>query len=139
MKIYVAASSREMTRAIAAMEWIRSEPGMEVAHDWVTQIKEVGIANPSDVPEGLRRSWSMATLEALRDSRAIWLLLPEEPTAGAWFELGAMAAFNYTHGNKKIFTSGTDSARYRSIFTSLAREHFREDALVIPRLRIFAG
>ena len=140
MKVYVAASSREMARAMTAFRMVRSIPGVELAHDWVTQIQEVEDANP-DVPDPLRVEWATGAVEAIRESSVLWLLLPETQTIGAWVELGVALGFNAANFDPKklIVTSGVDSIRARSIFTATASARVREDREAADLIRYHAG
>lgn len=130
MNVYVAASSREMARATIAFQGVKKAADLTIAHDWISQIREVGVANPSNVPEGLRRSWAMDAMEKIRTAPILWLLLPETETVGAWCEFAMAQAFHAVQNGprRRVVTSGPDVARYRSIFTSLAHSHFTTDA-----------
>ena len=140
MKVYVAASSREMDRARDIFRGVEASPELVIAADWISQIEDHdGIANPSNVPEALRHKWATDAIVAVMNSSVLWLLLPEEPTVGAWCEMTAAVAFDMTRTTRRlIVTSGSDKARYQSIFTSLAHRHFGTDAEALSAIRMYA-
>lgn len=139
MKIYVAGSSRELERAEAAMVAIKGSD-LELSHNWVQQIRDVGQANPVE-REAQRKAWVIDSLEKVRLSAVLWLLLPRSPTIGAWVELGAAAAFDLGQAGPRrlIVTSGEADDRYRSIFTALATRHFDTDGEAASHLKIYAA
>jgi len=139
VKVYVAGSSKELARASSIMTQIRMCPELELTMDWVAQIREVGVANPADAPEGLRRSWAMNAIQAVQDAPVLWLLLPTTETVGAWCELSAAVVFGMTQPlRRRIMTSGPPEARARSIFTALADRHFDTDGEALADLRMYA-
>lgn len=140
MKVYVAGASGEMERAAEAMATLVKIPGVELAHNWVQQILDVGAANPRDAAEAQRRAWSMDVMERVRGAAVLWLLLPTVPTIGAWCELSAAVAFDMAQSGpqKLVVTSGQEDVRLSTIFTALAREHFDTDAEALTRIRMFA-
>ena len=101
-RVYVAGSSREMERAESAMTLLRSH-GVEVAYDWCAAMRRDGpdseMLRPALVA-GLRTA-----LAAVRRSEVLWLLDPEQPTTGAWCELGYAAGL----GTVEIIVSGPHS------------------------------
>ncbi len=138
MKIYVAASSREMDRASVAFELVKACPDLELAHDWIAQIKAVGAANPP-AANYLRRQWALKDLEAVKAAPIFWFLLPTTETVGAWCELTAAAVFDMSQRGPKrlIVTSGNDSMR--SIFSALAHRHYQTDSEAFSALKIYAA
>jgi len=115
MRVYVAGSSREPERVRAAMAGARAA-GCVIVHDWLAAIEAAGAAN-----EGLSEvSHARGDLERLETAETLWLLLPEAPAIGAWWEAGHAHARGLT-----IVTSG--AGRERSIFMSLAHRHYCTD------------
>jgi hypothetical protein len=129
-----------MARASIAFSGVKDAADLTLAHDWVSQIREVGVANPDNVPEALRRAWASDAMEKIRTAPILWLLLPETETVGAWCEFAMAVAFHAVQNGprRRVVTSGPNAARYRSIFTALAHQHYPTDAEALNDLRIFA-
>lgn len=96
MKIYVAASSKEIPRARAVMDALE-KVGHTITHDWTTSVDMYR----DDVTE------SQLTVCAIDDYYGVvWadcllLLAPMTPSTGSWVELGlALAA------NKRVIVAG---------------------------------
>ncbi|MCZ6871661.1 MAG: hypothetical protein O7G84_19360, partial [Gammaproteobacteria bacterium] len=107
IRIYVAASSGEKSRAAKAMEWIRAEPGLELAHDWVAvqaSVQAAGGPSDAELPRADARRYAMEDLRKVEGARIFWLLVPE--TAGAWVEFG------YALGRIAAIEQRTNSPAY---------------------------
>ncbi len=113
--VYVAASSDELDRAATAMLAVRNQ-GWRVAEDWVSTIRQVGVANPADVSRDARRGWSLDALDGVQRAAAVWLLAPEVGHGrGAFVELGFALGLG-----RRVVVSGPRHAC--SIFTALGTE-----------------
>jgi nucleoside 2-deoxyribosyltransferase len=123
MKVYVAGASAERGEVSKYMQLLR-DAGITVTLDWVAIIdgEDGGVSN-----EGLsterRRELAKADLQGVADADIVWLIVPNNFSAGAWVELG------YAFGlGKSVIASGNYE---RSIFTSHCVVEFRshDDAL----------
>lgn len=85
MRVYVAGASAEPERVRWAMDAVEAE-GWEVAFDWLARIDEEGAANAGLDPQQRYRAAIDCDLGVLM-ADAFWLLAPEAPSAGAWWEL----------------------------------------------------
>lgn len=85
IRIYVAASSKEIDRAKAMMQLLR-DAGMEITHDWTEDIRkarEAGYAADSDLPFAARKEHVIRDLAAVDRAHALVYLVPEFPSDGA--------------------------------------------------------
>ena len=115
MRVYVAGSSNELTRAKAAIALVRAA-GHEVTSDWPPVIEKQGEANPRDVTIVLRAGWADMATRGITLADVVWLLAPEVGMArGAFFEFG----FAFAQG-KPVIVSGPEHAC--SVFTALGVE-----------------
>jgi hypothetical protein len=88
-RVYVAASSREVQRAVAVIAMCRAE-GLEVAHDWTTDV----IAYAGTIPDdAARKRIAEADMAGVMRARALILLVPVDGTSGGGYEAGVAAAF----------------------------------------------
>jgi hypothetical protein len=124
VKIYIAGASAEIERAERAIELARLA-GFEVAYDWPANVREVGESNPPDATDEQRREWAGTALWAVAQVDAFWLLLPREPTVGAWFEFGAALARTGARSSPYIIASGDDVTH--SPFVARAHVHAADD------------
>lgn len=92
-RVYISGSSREIPRVQRAMELARSW-GWEVTHDWTipveTMIRE-GVAE-HELSERAALEAVHDDFDGIRGADVVWLLLPHEPTTGAWVEWGMALA-----------------------------------------------
>lgn len=127
MKIYVAASSKELERAERIMSALR-ERGHEITFDWTVPIKARSADGKSD--RGL--SFEERAFFAGKDANGIstadlfWQLIPTTESAGAWWEMGYAtglrdSGFKAPH----IVVSGEAD---RCLFTTLVPHWFAIDA-----------
>lgn len=129
LRVYVAASSRELERAKWAMAQIRAM-GHEISHDWVRCVEEEGEANPSAATLDQCEKWAWDDLEGVENADVIWLLMPDAGGFGAGVELGYAIGMDR---EIRIVASGPTRC---SIFTALADACYPndEDALLEFRL-----
>jgi hypothetical protein len=133
LRIYVAASSGEMERAEKWMAKLRAA-GHTVTSSWPEVVRKVGSANPMTAPRELRAQWAMTDLQEVEQSNALWLLLPEKPSAGAYTEFGFSAAM--VAGSIRAQQIGVDAPPYfsivsgkeTSIFTALVPHYETDEA-----------
>lgn len=113
LRIYVAASSRELPRAKRAMQAVRNY-AHEVTHDWCKPIEETRALGLEEHELGAveAREYAEADLIAIERADVVWMLAPNFPTEGFWVELGyALRA------SKAIVISGaTTKACRKNIF-----------------------
>lgn len=84
--VYVAGSSREIPRVRAAMDALR-DAGLVVIGDWTRAVESFGSGGDALTDEQ-RANCANDDLDAIDDARAILVLWPETPSAGAYIELG---------------------------------------------------
>lgn len=126
MKVYIAGSSKEITRAERWGSELRAYD-IEVVSTWPEVIRKVGKANPADATIAQYREWAKRDLDEVKRANVFWLLLPEGDTIGAWVELG------HAHANDKMIVM---SGAHRPIFTpALCHFHSHYDAEVAAYLR----
>lgn len=118
MKVYVAGSSRDLPRIKRNMERLR-EAGIEITHDWVTEIEKVGAANPHEASTAQRDLWARADLQGAYDADLVWLCVGDDASWGAGFEVGYCAALGRT-----VVTSGPTK---NSIFFVYTYEYPNDD------------
>ena len=110
MKLYIAASSTEMTRA-AKWHDLARKAGIEVISTWLATVESAGAGNPDDATEEQRAAWARKDLFEVKSSDCLWLLMPERPSQGAFCELGYAYAntigivVSGPHANASIFSA----------------------------------
>lgn len=97
LKVYVAASSRELERVDRALEGLSKIPNVEVTYRWIDDMRKQMAKGLTD--KDLTREEALevgdACLQGVYDADLVWLLYPNETTRGAWVELGyARALFD---------------------------------------------
>lgn len=118
LRVYVAGSSAELERARWAMSALDGY-SIEVTHDWVSSVEEVGSANPAEATDDERLAWADDDLSGVYQADVLWLLMPKQGSIGAYVELGLAIALGMP-----IVISGDHE---RSIFTVFG-ERFEQDA-----------
>ncbi len=126
VSVYLAGSGdpAESVRVGYECRLINTSHNLTLAHDWAATIKKYG-RNPKESKDQ-RRAWARGDLQAVADADVFWLLLPENPSVGAWVEFGAVLAFNMESSRSDqvtIIVSGDND----SIFAELATHRFRTD------------
>lgn len=138
MRVYVAASSRELSLAAELMTALETRaerdfaPGsrIEIASTWPETIRSVGVANPTDVAPSARRAWARRQCDEVRSADLFWLLYPAPPITG-WADAvtpirGAApvsfgAAFEFALANAHGIPSVVSGlAQRQTIFTAMA-------------------
>lgn len=133
MRVYVAASSAELSRAKEAMRQLRAA-GHQVTQDWVAEIEAVGAANPTGAAKSKRVKWSASCLYGVEQADAIWLLMPETEGFGAAVELGyaigerRFRMWEDEDGDRKLRIVVSGPSHERSIFTAMADVAYPTDA-----------
>ena len=84
--VFVAGASAEPDRVRWAMEEVLGH-GWILAHDWLDDIERADTAD-RDAPLVLRQEAALTLIDAIERSTAVWVLAPEEPSTGAWAEIG---------------------------------------------------
>jgi hypothetical protein len=101
LRVYVAASSREMERVDRALEKLGGLTEVEVTYRWIDDMRADMAKGISD--KDLTRKEAMEAghkcLLGVAEAEVFWLLYPNEPTRGAWVELGYARALgdNFRH------------------------------------------
>ena len=117
-KVYVAASSRELERAEAAIQALK-DLGHTVTHEWPPLVRAVGEANPQGATDDMRYHWAFEDLAGVAAADVFWLLMPYSEGFGAGVELGyAIASFT------PVVVSGPHK---RSIFAACAETVYNTD------------
>lgn len=98
LRVYVAASSREMERVDRALERLGGLTEVEVTYRWIDDMRAEMAKGRSD--KDLSREEAMEAghkcLRGVVHADVFWLLYPNEPTRGAWVEFGyARALFDH--------------------------------------------
>jgi len=111
--VYVAGSSKEPERAARAMNALRAAD-IEVTSTWVDVIAASGGAsNPESITHEQRYDYAIKDVSEVANARVLWLLMPQSPSMGAFFEFGFARARGH-----QVLVSGAN--QYASIFTALA-------------------
>lgn len=128
MKVYVAGASAELDRVRGVMDFIREQPRLELARDWVADVERERIEGgrtDSDLAPDERKLFAGADLGAVAESDIFWLLSPMKGTytTGAWVELGAALVTGHMRqalGLSKtvVLISGQTAGQH--LFSSLA-------------------
>ena len=128
MKVYIAASSKEFQRARSAMQAAR-DAGHEITHDWTQDLAAVGCAQGYNLPSDRRREIAERDLAAIRAADALWLLIPEGASAGAWSEWG------FAWATCPLLIASGKPLEDAPLFTELADHCFRTDEIAANYLR----
>ena len=134
LKVYVAGSSAEVERAERVIASLRAM-GHVVTFDWTRSVREYRSQGYRDADLDDDRCAMIASedLDAVRRADALLFLSPEEPTTGAWVELGC--ALNLA--NMAILVSGKTARNF--LFTRLADYIFDDDEAAIAGLANING
>lgn len=120
MRIYVAAASAELLRAIAVRDALIAN-GHEITEDWMSKVSaQIATGRgPNDLDPHARRACADADYVGVASAHRVVLLVPRRPslTQGAWWEAGIADALDIP-----IIASGTAADRARNIFLSRATE-----------------
>ena len=120
MKLYIAGSSQELSRARRWHEFARQRKQLIVVSNWVETIQaHGGITNPLD--DDARINLALTNLEQVDRCDVFWLLNPQRPTIGAWVELGRALSPTRRIIQRPchVFVSG---GAKQTIFTALTTE-----------------
>jgi hypothetical protein len=127
MKIYVAASSREIDRAEAAMAYDRGR-GHTIGFDWTVDMRKNAVPD-RDLDAVSARKYALKDMDGIAASDALLFLSPVQPTKGAWWELG------FAHGrNKIVVVSYLLNAPRQCIFEGLETVCFDGDEAAVHML-----
>jgi hypothetical protein len=118
MRVYVAASSKQLDRARMWMAALRAM-GHTISHDWTASIEERGEANPPDATRDECWDWAIDDFAGIDTADVVWVLMPTTEGFGAAVELGYALALR-----KPVIVSGVWN---RSIFTAMAVCYDRDD------------
>lgn len=120
MRIYVAAASAELLRAIAVRDALIAA-GHEITEDWMSKVAEqiASGGGPNELTPERRRACADADYVGVASAHRVVLLVPRRPslTQGAWWEGGLADALEIP-----IIASGAPADRAKNIFLSRAHE-----------------
>src|SRR6185312_9152573 len=88
LKVYVAGSSIDIDISEPLIARIRAA-GLVVTHDWTAVVRAHGGGNPVDLTREQRVRLAEEDIRGAVNADWFWLVMPQTPTAGAWFEFGA--------------------------------------------------
>jgi hypothetical protein len=123
VNVYLAAASESLAIAGGFMD--RLEAAGHRVHRWDREVAAVRAAGKTDrdLSRSDRLHASAGDLQGIEDADVFWLLVPTEPSVGAWVEFGyALACAVETGGEKPQLVVSGDAAR--SIFLSQGHETF---------------
>lgn len=115
MKIYIAASSREVDRVRRAQE-LAVRWGWKLTLDWLTPMeanRARGVSD-TDLTASHQAIIALEDLAAIESSDLVWLLSPREPTIGAWWEASHASAKGIP-----VVVSGCTAKTLPSIFVAV--------------------
>ena len=118
--VFVAGASAEPDRVRWAMEQVLAH-GWILAHDWLDDIKRCGVPD-EELSRTMRQNTSIYLHDRIQNADALWLLAPEEPSTGAWVELGlaiAEATRRERAGGRDLHIVISGSECDRCIYASL--------------------
>jgi nucleoside 2-deoxyribosyltransferase len=127
MKIYVAASSRELPRVRRVMSELRAA-GYVITHDWVPGVEaamERGITE-AKADDTHAFAAAHADLQGVADANCLVFLAPTESSKMAWSELGYALALNIP----VVVAHDDRDKRNQSIVTRLAHRHCTDEDIV---------
>lgn len=130
VKVYVAASSKEIERATRWMDKLRdlAPYGIEVISTWPEDIacKQGGVPNPSNALRADRAAWADRNLDQIEESDVFWMLapdhtIPENHGHGAYAELSAAIILG-------VVTRLVSGETTQSVFNALCEEYPSDEA-----------
>lgn len=150
-RVYVAAASAEIDRAMSMIGQVSISSGLSITHDWTKNFTDPAASKVSEaeLDARLRRRFFEECIRAVRNSDFVWFLAPGRrpalneavaslyATKGAWGELVAAYIYERLHGKPLILVSGAE--RYQSIFTECAHYFFERDIDALEWLRAEAA
>jgi len=115
MKVYIAGASKEIDLVEKYVHAVRNL-GHVITHDWCATIRKVGDANPRDLPRDENAAFAKEDLNGVATCDLLWLLIPQNNSAGCWIEFGyALCRQNWR--TPRIIVSGDFG---KSIFCALS-------------------
>jgi hypothetical protein len=140
MKIYVAASSREIDRAEAAMAYARGR-GHTIPFDWTVPVRENIAAGLSDrdLDDVSARRQAREDRNGIEDSDALLFLSPTQPTNGAWWELGFAHGLWVCRSKIAIVVSYLPGAPRQCIFEEIQAVCYTSDEAAVHMLERMVG
>lgn len=134
MRAYVAASSREIPRARAAMDALRAA-GVRITHDWIPSVEAAFAAGITEAKADDARAYEAASadMRGVVTADVLVFLAPTDTSKMAWSELGAALAL----GIPCVVAHDDEERRKQSIVTRLAGVHCA-DADIVDAVRAIA-
>lgn len=129
ISVYIAGATADLERAEAMRRVLLTIDGVTVTSTWTDVVRARGHGNPREASADARRGWSQTDLAQVAQAKVLLFLvpLPEQPTRGAWVELG------YAYAMNKIIVSCGDTRQ--SIFAALGVE-FALDWAAVEYIKI---
>jgi len=87
VRVYLAGASAE----VDVCEWYRDRllaSGVEIVHNWMASVRANPERRDNEVPRRDRKRIAATCANHVASADVFWLLVPREPTIGAWVELG---------------------------------------------------
>jgi hypothetical protein len=116
MRIYIAAASADLLRAIAVRDALIAL-GHTITEDWMSKVSaQIALVRmPNDITPEVRRECADADYAGVSSAHQVVILVPRRPvvTQGAWWEGGLADALEIP-----IIASGAPEDRARNIFLS---------------------
>jgi hypothetical protein len=129
MKVYVAASSRDLDRAETIMDLCRAHK-LEVTSTWVEKIRASGAANEGLTPQQ-QRDAAVGCIHEVLNADALLLVAPPPGVGiGAYVEMGAAL----TNSKLVVVAEGRD----RSVFFAMADHQFSNVYEAVEKLALIA-
>src|SRR5271163_2783065 len=118
MKVYIAGASKEIDLVERYVRAVRNL-GHVITHDWCAEIRKVGDANPRDLPRGEVAMFALEDLNGVATCDLLWLLIPQNNSAGCWIEFGYALKTQVSAGSKGIPSLMVSGDFEKSIFCAL--------------------
>lgn len=131
MRIYLAGGSSERLTVVQPMIERMKQVGYTVTYDW-TRGEEWCAGGDAALTREQRRKAAGVDIEGVERAQFLWLLVPEQPTRGAWVELGVAIA-------KGLLVVASGPRLRDSIFTELAFKTFETHELAFEFWRHMIG
>jgi len=116
MKIYLAGASKEIDLCESFRDRLRAA-GHVITYDWMRELRCCPVAD-HDLSHEARMQYALDDMRGVLSAHLVWLLVPENTSAGCWVELGIALG-----RGDLVAVSGSWS---RCIFADLAAYRFSD-------------
>jgi hypothetical protein len=129
MKIYLAGASKELDTCKNYIEQLKLL-GHTITHDWTKEVEANLDANPREASLEDMRKWSDNDFQGVYFANFVWLLVPNNNSAGCWIEYG------YALGiGRNVIVSGDWR---KSIFSSMSYKRYATHELALEFFSFFS-